>query len=70
MKFKEIQLMAKDMGISTFRMKKTDVIRAIQREENNIDCFGTSRVEHCGEQGCLWRNDCVDMNERSGVDEQ
>lgn len=55
------------MGISTYRMKKVDVIRAIQREENNIECFGTARVEHCGEQHCLWKADCVEMNSRKEI---
>ena len=54
--------MAKDMGINTFRMKKTDIIQFIQREENNIDCFGTERVAHCEELGCLWRDDCLSLN--------
>jgi len=33
MKFQEIQRMAKGTGINTFRMKKTDIIRSIQRRE-------------------------------------
>ena len=41
MNFNEIKRMAKGMGINTFGMKKTDVIRAIQRAENNIECYGT-----------------------------
>ena len=61
MKFQEIQKMAKGMGINTFRMKKTDIIHAIQREENNIDCYGTDRGEHCEEETCLWRSDCLSL---------
>ena len=61
MKFQEIQRMAKDMGINTYRMKKTDIIHFIQRKENNIDCYGTDRVSHCQEQGCLWRSDCLSV---------
>lgn len=63
MKFNEIQKMAKSMGINTFRMKKQEMIQAIQRAENNIDCFGTPRVEYCGELSCLWRDDCLSHNE-------
>ena len=63
MKYNEIQKKAKNKGINTFQMKKKDMILAIQRSENNIECFGSSRVEHCQELTCLWRDDCVSLNE-------
>jgi len=59
MKFQEIQKMAKGMGVNTYRMKKTDIIRTIQRKENNIECYGTDRADSCQEQSCLWRSDCL-----------
>jgi hypothetical protein len=62
MEFKEIRKMAKGMGVKTHRMKKTDVIRTIQREEQNFDCYATDRVHHCEEPTCLWRRDCLSMN--------
>jgi hypothetical protein len=61
-KYSEIQKMAKNMGINTYQMKKNDMIRAIQRAEDNIECFGTVRVEYCQELSCLWRDDCVSLN--------
>jgi hypothetical protein len=61
-KYSEIQKMAKTMGINTYQMKKNDVILAIQRAENNIECFGTGRVDYCQELSCLWREDCVSLN--------
>ena len=63
MKYNEIQKMAKNRGVNTFQMKKKDMILAIQRSENNIECFGSSSVEHCQELTCLWRDDCVSLNE-------
>jgi hypothetical protein len=63
MKYNEIQKKAKNKGINTFQMKKKDMILAIQRSENNIECFGSSRVEYCLELTCLWRDDCVSLNE-------
>ncbi len=57
--------MAKSMGINTYQMKKTAIIRAIQRKENNIDCYGTPRVEYCREPTCLWREDCLSQNEKT-----
>lgn len=62
MKYSKIQKIAKNMGINTYQMKKNDVILAIQRAENNIECFGTVRVEYCQELSCLWREDCVSLN--------
>lgn len=64
MKFNEIQKIAKGMGINTFQMKKIDMILAIQCAENNIECFGTSRVEYCEEFTCLWREDCLSLNKK------
>ena len=65
MKYSDIQKMAKNMGINTYQMKKNDMILAIQRAENNIECFGTVRVEYCQELSCLWREDCVSLNKSS-----
>lgn len=62
MNFNEIRKMAKSMGINTYRMKKMDMILSIQRAENNIECYGTQRVENCHEDGCSWRNDCFFLN--------
>ena len=62
MRFQEIQKMAKGMGINTYRMKKTDIIRSIQRKENNIECYGTDRADDCEEQECSWRSDCLISN--------
>jgi len=59
MKFNDIRKMAKDLDIKTYRMKKSDMIRSIQRAENNPDCYGTRRVENCDEERCLWRSDCI-----------
>jgi len=59
MKFNDIRKMAKSMGINTYRMKKVDIIHAIQMAENNIECYDTERVEYCSEDSCLWRDDCL-----------
>jgi len=59
MNFNETRRMAKGMGINTHRLKKPDIIRAIQRAEFNLECFGTERVEYCNEDLCLWRHDCL-----------
>ena len=41
-------------------MKKEDLIRAIQEKEGNFPCFG-SAMEHCSQEDCCWREDCLFM---------
>ena len=62
MNLNDIKKIAKDMSIATRGMKKIDLIRSIQRAENNIDCYGTDRVENCHEDACLWRSDCLSIS--------
>jgi len=63
MNFNQIRKMAKEMGVNTYRMKKTDIIRAIQKAEHSIECYGTQRVTECMEDSCLWRGDCVALGQ-------
>lgn len=62
MRFQEIQKMAKGLGLKPYRMKKMELIHAIQGVERNIPCFGTQRVYNCQEEECLWRADCIKLN--------
>ena len=66
MNLKDIRSKAKEMGIKPNKMNKTDLIRAIQRSEDNVECYATDRVEHCGELGCLWRTDCMPREGNKG----
>lgn len=63
MHYNLIRKMAKEMGINTFHMGKTGIIQAIQQAENNMVCYGTTRVEICDENACLWREDCLLLNQ-------
>lgn len=62
MKMQDIRSKAKEIGIKPNKMNKTDLVRAIQRAEANMDCYATDRVEHCEEFDCLWRADCMEEN--------
>lgn len=56
---KQIMEIASDMGIrGTSRMRKADLVRAIQKQEGNYPCFGTADG-HCDQMDCLWRQDCL-----------
>jgi hypothetical protein len=64
MKYNDIRHMAKGLGINTRGMKKTELIQSIQRAEDNVDCYGTPRVETCNENACLWREDCLSLHQK------
>ncbi len=58
MKLDEIKNLAKLHSISVGKMKKSELVRAIQKAEWNPQCFETGTAAVCGQQGCLWREDC------------
>ena len=58
MKLDEIREIAKQHNIKAGKMKKADLIRAIQQAEGNQACFDTGQADTCGQQACLWREDC------------
>jgi hypothetical protein len=64
MHINDIRQFAKQMNVNTFGMNKTDIIRSVQRAENNFGCFATERLEHCNEHACLWREDCISANNK------
>ncbi|MCM2359069.1 MAG: Rho termination factor N-terminal domain-containing protein [Geobacteraceae bacterium] len=58
MKIEQIKEIAKKRGVKTGKMKKGEIIRAIQEAEGNPACFDTGKADECGEMSCLWREDC------------
>lgn len=58
MKLDEIKIKAKALGIAPGKLKKTELIRAIQLAEQNPVCFETAQAQECGQAACLWRQDC------------
>lgn len=54
----EIKKIATARGLATKKMKKSELIHAIQKQEGNAACFGTS-PNSCGQADCLWRKDCT-----------
>ncbi|HXE96073.1 MAG TPA: Rho termination factor N-terminal domain-containing protein [Dongiaceae bacterium] len=59
MKLEEIKEIAKQHGIKAGKLKKAELVRAIQSAERNDPCFETGHVSDCGQAGCLWRPDCT-----------
>lgn len=58
MKAAEVKEKAKEFGVKTTRIKKTDMIRAIQVAEGNFPCFKTAE-EYCDQFDCCWRKECL-----------
>lgn len=58
MKIGEIKEIARQKGVKTGKMKKGEIIRAIQEAEGNSACFDTGQGAECGQTSCLWRKDC------------
>ena len=57
MKVTEIRERARELKVKNYsRMRKDDLIRAVQLAEGNTDCY--KRITNCGEMDCLWREDC------------
>lgn len=58
MKLDEIKEIAKRYEIKAGKMKKSELIHAIQAAEGNLVCFETGQANECGQDECLWRSDC------------
>jgi len=58
MKIDEIKVLAKEKGVKAGKMKKAELIQAIQRAEGNEECYNSGNAATCGQEQCLWREDC------------
>ncbi|HEX5364945.1 MAG TPA: SAP domain-containing protein [Gallionella sp.] len=58
MKLEEIRSIAKSRGISPGKASKGELIKRIQSDEGNFDCFATAYHGECNQTGCAWRADC------------
>lgn len=59
MKIDEIKGIAKQHDIKIGKLKKAELVRAIQLAEGNDACFESSQASGCGQTECLWRADCL-----------
>ena len=58
MKLEEIKEIARRENIKAGKLKKAELVKAIQTAEGNTACFATGHAVECGELSCLWREDC------------
>ena len=58
MKMQAVREKAKKLDVNPGRMKKTDLIRAIQAKEGNPECFQMGK-DSCDQTECCWQDDCL-----------
>lgn len=67
MNMQEIRGLAKDLGIKSSKMKKAELIQAIQLSEGNFSCFATATTGECDQMECIWRDDCFAAAKKNAV---
>ena len=59
MNMQQVRTKAKELKISNYgKMKKAELIRAIQEQEGNFSCF-QSATDFCDQSACCWRPECM-----------
>lgn len=58
MKVTEIKKKAQAIGVVPRKMTKADLIRAIQKQEGNSECYHSKKIQ-CDKTDCCWREDCL-----------
>lgn len=58
MTLQEIRAIAKQLKIKTSGALKADLVKKIQLEEGDFDCYATASMGICDQPACLWRKDC------------
>lgn len=66
MKLAEVCVIAKSQKINPGKLSKTELIKMIQKNEGNFDCYATARSGDCNQDNCSWRTDCFEAA-RKGV---
>lgn len=61
MNMPEIKDKAKGLGVTPGRMKKAELIHAIQQAEGNPICYGWSNGQ-CAQTECCWFQECLKVN--------
>ena len=57
MNMNEVRTLGKSLGVNSFGKSKVELIKEIQREQGNFDCFGTAK-DYCDQLECLFRASC------------
>lgn len=55
----DVKAKAKELDIKPGKMTKDELIKQIQMQEGNFDCFGSASDGSCDQTDCYWRVDCL-----------
>jgi hypothetical protein len=58
MKIGDVRMKAMGRGVESKKMKKSDLIRAIQKAEGNVSCYGSGNRD-CPHTDCCFMDDCM-----------
>jgi len=67
MKLEEVRAIAKSHSIKPGHLSKTGLIKMIQTDEGNFDCYATAYNGECDQAGCCWREDCFDAAQKGAL---
>ena len=65
MKLDQVRTIAKARGIQPGKLSKAELIKSIQTDEGNFNCYSTAASSDCDQVNCLWREDCLDADQRA-----
>ena len=58
MNMEEIRTVARQFSIKPAKMKKQELVQAIEQAEGNRPCYNTATAAFCEQLSCCWREDC------------
>src|SRR4030067_3332519 len=59
MKVQQIREIARSKGLQPGKAEKAELIKTIQRQEGNFDCFSAAQARICDQIGCLGGEDFI-----------
>jgi len=68
MNMQSVREIAKQRGVPSGKLSKTELVRSLQQEEGNFDCFAKAYDGYCDQSECLWREDCLSLSTQPGID--
>lgn len=60
MNIDEVRVIAMANGTKDSKLSKAELIKSIQLNEGNFDCFGSAVNGICDQVNCCWRDDCFE----------
>lgn len=66
MQIQQIRTVARNLGVRPGNLGKVALVRSIQRQEGNFECFATAYEGVCDQLQCRWREDCFSLAKKAG----